>query len=109
MHEIGMKSQKKFGSHIPDARVGGEIRAGRTRSQTRALQQESSNGLIAMLGPNEGGQVIHALVAEQVENSNGLPTCSMKEVEPEPTSYTAACKSQYSEVWKKSMEAEFAG
>lgn len=52
--------------------------------------------------------MVQALVAGQVEKSNGLLACSIKEVEPEPTSYTVACQSQYSEVWKKSMEAELA-
>lgn len=52
--------------------------------------------------------MVHVLVAGQVGGSNGLPTWLMEEVEPEPKSYTAACKNQYSEVRKKWVEVEFA-
>lgn len=82
---------------------------GRTRAQTRPLQQQNTDGLIAMLGPSKRAPVYHALVAEQVQKSSGLPMCTLKEVVPEPTSYAAACKSQYAVIWKKPMESEFAG
>ena len=38
-----------------------------------------------------------------------MPKCTIQEAEPEPTSYTAARASKYAEIWKKSMDAEFAG
>ena len=99
---------RQLGTHIPGPRDGDEIREGRTRAQTRVLQ-ESATGLLSMLGPDEGGRVVNALVAEQVEQSDGLPKCTIQEAEPEPTSYAAACASKDAEVWKKSMDAEFAG
>ncbi|CAM9479618.1 unnamed protein product, partial [Sphacelaria rigidula] len=64
---------RQLGSHVPDPRDGGEIREGRTRVQTKVLQQRNTDGLITMLASNEGGQLVQALVAEQVEKSNGLP------------------------------------
>ena len=53
--------------------------------------------------------MVHGLVAEQVEQSDGVPKCTIREAEPEPTSYTAASASKYTELWKKSMDAEFVG
>lgn len=72
-----------------------EIREGRTRTQTRLRRQRGAEGLVAMLGSIEGGKMVYALMAEGVEQPEKMPECSLKDAEPEPTSYAAACKSQY--------------
>lgn len=44
--------------------------------QTRALHQSDSASLVAMLGPNDGDQVVHVLLMAQVQKSNELPKCT---------------------------------
>lgn len=51
------------------------------------------------------GQVEQMEQVEQVKPVDGLPKCTIREAEAEPTSSTAACASKYSESWKKSMNA----
>ena len=90
---------------------GDEIREGRTRAQTRALNQEAAAGLISTIGPCEGGRIFHAILAAQGAGGEPtrLPDCLLKEAEPEPTSYSATRSSIHSGVWTEAMQAEFDG
>ena len=45
---------------------GDEIREGRTRAQTRALNQEAAAGLISTIGPCDGSRIFLARLAAQV-------------------------------------------
>lgn len=63
---------------------GDNIRDGRTGASTRVRQQQKRDGVIAKLGSNEGKQVVYALVADQVKESNRRYTCMIKGVELEP-------------------------
>ena len=77
-----------------------EVREGRTRVQTRALNREAAAGLISTTGPCEGGHIFHVLLAAQdagIEPTR-LPDCLLKEAEPEPTSYSPARSSMHSGV-----------
>ena len=79
---------------------------GRTRAQTRALDREAA-GLVSMFGPDEGGKLIHGLLAVQVTRKPGeLPKCLVREAGPEPVPYHASCSSQYSGVWMEAMRME---
>ena len=71
---------------------GDEIREGRTRAQTRALNREGKVGLISTIGPCEGGRIFHVLLAAQDTGGEPtrLPDCLLKEAGTEPTSYSAA-------------------
>lgn len=83
---------------------------GRASAQTWALQQPGSTGLlVAILGLIMKGAKVHAVVAEQGQESDRLPTCTIQETKPEPTPFTSACASKYVEFWKKEIEAEFIG
>ena len=53
---------RQLKSHLLESRVGEEL--GRTSAQTRALNQEA-DGLVSMFGPDEGGNLIHGLLAVQ--------------------------------------------
>ena len=90
---------------------GEEIREGRTRAQTRALNQEAAAGLISAIRPCEGGRVFQALLAakESGREKAKLPDCLIKEAEPEPTSYSAARSSKHSDVWTEAMSSGFEG
>ena len=83
---------------------------GRTRAQTRVLNQEAA-GLVSMFEPDEGGKLIHGLLAvQEVTRTPGeLPKCLVREAGPEPLSYPAACSSRYSDVWMEAMRMEFDG
>ena len=50
--------------NIP-ARESDDVRDGRTRAQTRAVNQQSVTGLVATLGPISASEIVYALVAEQ--------------------------------------------
>ena len=88
-----------------------EIREGRTRAQTRALNREAAAELISTIGPCEGGRIFHALLAAQDAGGEltRLPDCLLKEAEPEPTSYSAARSSIHSVVCSEAIQAEFDG
>ena len=96
---------RQLESHLLDSRVDDEL--GRTKAQTRALNQETA-GLESTFGPDEGGKRIHGLLAvQEVTRKPGeLPKCLVREAGPEPVSYPAACSSEYSDVW---MRMEFDG
>lgn len=65
-------SHRQLGSRIPDPHDGDQTREkSRTRAKTRSLQQRNTDGFIAMLGSNEGAQVLHAFLARYVENRMG--------------------------------------
>ena len=86
-------------------------REGNTRAQTRALNQEPAAGLISMIGPCDGGRILHALLAAQEarDEPTKFPNSLVKEAEPEPTSYSAAYSSRYSGVCTEAMQAELDG
>ena len=102
---------RQLGAHMSGPGDGEEIREGSTRAQTRALNREAATGLISTIGPCEGGRIFHALLAAQDTGGEPtrLPDCLLKEVEPEPTSYSAARSSIHSGVWVEAMQAEFDG
>ena len=76
----------------------------------RVLNREPAAGLISTIGPCEGG-IFHAILAAQDTGGEPtrLPDCLLKEVEPEPTSYSAVRSSIHSRVWAEAMQAEFDG
>ena len=83
-----------------------EIREERTTALTRTLNREPATGLISTIGPCEGGRIFHALPAAQDTGGEPtrLPSCLLKEAEPEPTSYSAARSSIHSCVWTEAMK-----
>ena len=92
---------RELGAHILGPGDGNRIREGRTRAQSRALNQEAAAGVINTIGPCGGGPIFHELLVAQEAGSEltRLPCCLHKEAEPEPTSYSAARSSIHSRVW----------
>ena len=80
-----------------------------TRAGTRALIREA--GLVNMSGLDEGDKLIHGLLAVQevARKHGGLPMCLVWEAGPEPVSISAACYSEYSDVWMEAMRMKFDG
>ena len=65
---------------------------------------------MSMFGPEEGGKLIHGLLAVQVTRKPGeLRKCFVREAGPESVSYPAACSLQYLDVWMEAMRMEFDG
>lgn len=88
-------AMRQLETHGTDRHDGHQVWQGRTRSQTCALQQQSEGArLVAILGPNQRGQMVHVLAA-------------ITGVEPESTNCAGACNSQDVEVWQKSIDAEW--
>lgn len=58
---------------------------------------------MATSGPDEGGKVIHDLLAvqEATRKPGELPEFLVKEAGPKSLSYPTACSSQDSDVWMK--------
>ena len=56
-------------------------------------------------------ETLRVLFKEDVfdESNLNLPTCLAHEAEPEPSSYSEACKSRHASVWKEAMFVEFRG
>ena len=108
---VARTAARQLGAHMLGPGDGDDIRKGRTRAQTRALNLEAAAGLISTIGPCEGGRIFHALLAAQDAGGEPtrLPDCLLKETEPEPTSYSAARSSIHSGVWTEAMQAEFDG
>ena len=100
---------RQIEAHMSGPGDGDEIREGRARAQTRALNREAAAGLTSTIGPCEGGCKFHALLAAQDTGSEPtrLADCLLKETEPEPTSYSAARSSMHSGVWTEAMQARF--
>ena len=96
---------RQLGPHMSGSGDGEEIREGRTRAQTRALNREAARWLISTIGPCEGGRIRHALLAAQDTGGEPtpLPDCLLKETEMEPTSYSAARCLIHSGVWEEAM------
>lgn len=67
----GQQAARQLETHTPGPLDDDEILEGRTRAETRAVQQQNTDGLIATLRPIEGDQVVHALMAGQVEKLKG--------------------------------------
>ena len=99
---------RQLESHLVGPGNGEQL--GRTRAQTRALNQDASS-LVSVFGPDEGGKLIHGLLAvQEVTRKPGeWPKCLVREAGPEPVSYPASCSSEYSVVWMESMSKEFDG
>ena len=87
---------------------GEDIQQERTRAQTKELNQEAAAGLISMIGSCDGGHIFLVLQEASGEPTK-LPDCLVKEAEPEPTSYSAACSSRNSGVWTEAIQTEFDG
>ena len=105
---IARTAARQLESNLLGSGVDEEL--GRTRAQTRVLNQEAA-GLVSMFEPDEGGKLIHGLLAvQEVTRTPGeLPKCLVREAGPEPLSYPAACSSRYSDVWMEAMRMEFDG
>ena len=86
-----------------------ELREGRTRAQTRALNQQQATGLLASLGPINGDYTLRALIAEQktLKKPNEIPAEHAKE--PEPTTIAEARASAHTDIWEGAMNLEFEG
>ena len=99
---------RQLESHLVGPGDGEQL--GRTRAQTRALNQDAAS-LVSVFGPDEGGKLIHGILAvQEVTRKPGeLPKCLVREAGPEPVSYPAACSSEYSDVWMEAMSKEFDG
>ena len=102
---------RQLGAHMSEPGDGKEIREGRGRAQTRALNREAAAGLISAIRSCEGGRVFRALLSatETGREKAKLPDCLVKEAELEPTSYTAARSSKQSDVWMDAIRSEFDG
>ena len=76
-----------------------ERREGRTRAQTRALNQQQATGLLESLGSINGDYTLRALIAEQktLKKPNEIPAEHAKE--PEPTTIAEARASAHADLW----------
>ncbi|CAB1120053.1 unnamed protein product [Ectocarpus sp. CCAP 1310/34] len=92
------------------ARENDEVREGRTRAQTRAVNQQSVPGLMATIGPISGTEVLYALLSEQrAGDETELPKELVQDVESEPGSYEEAQRSKYAKIWEGARSAEVEG
>ena len=92
------------------ARENDEVREGRTRAQTRAVNQQSVSGLVATLGPISASEIMYALLAEQrAGDAVELPKELVQDVESEPGSYQEARQSKHAKIWDGAMSAEVEG
>ena len=66
---------------------------------------------MSIIGPDEGGKLVHALLAVQevVRKPGQIPKCLFRGVGPDPVSYSKACSSEYSDVWMAAMGMSFDG
>ena len=72
-----------------------EVREGRTRAPTRAVNQQSVSGLVATLGPISASEIMYALLAQQrAGDAVELPKELVQDVESEPGSYQEARQSK---------------
>lgn len=88
------KAARQVGVHKPGPQDA-EKREGTTRARTRVFYQGLS-GSVAVLGPKEGGRIVHALVSEQERSL--MPACLIRDVGPEPTTFAGGLASQHSDV-----------
>ena len=92
------------------ARENDEVRDGRTRAQTRAVNQQSVPGLVANLGPIFASEIVYALVAEQRAGDEiELPKGLVQDVESEPGNYQEAQQSKNAKIWEVARSAEIEG
>ena len=84
---------------------------GRTRAQNRALSQQQATGLLSVLGPITGNEVMHALIAGQatLEKPSEVPLGPAQDAGPEPTTFAKVCVSAHAHVWEGAMTCEFHG
>ncbi|CAB1113542.1 unnamed protein product [Ectocarpus sp. CCAP 1310/34] len=104
------RARHELASYNTAANENVEVREGRTRAQTRAVNQQSATGLMATLGPISASELIEALLVEQrASDAMELPKVLIQDVESEPSSYKEARQSKYFSIWDKAMSAEFEG
>ena len=84
---------------------------GRTRAQTRALNQQQRIGLLSTLGLVAEDQIKNALIAKQaaVKKHSELPLGPVQETEPEPTTFFDACAFVHANLWEEVISFEFQG
>lgn len=102
---------RQLQAHTVGPRDGEEVQEGRTRAQTRTLNQEAAADLIGVFGSDKGDKVIHGLLAVHGDTCKlgELLNCVVGEMESEPVSYSATCSSEFSDEWMELMENEFDG
>ena len=93
---------RQLESHLVGPGDGKQL--GRTKAQTRAVNQDAAS-LVSVFGPDEGGELIHGVLAvQEVTNKpEEFPKCLVREAGPEPVSYPAVYSSEYSDVWIEAM------
>ncbi|CAB1112906.1 unnamed protein product [Ectocarpus sp. CCAP 1310/34] len=92
------------------SRENDEVREGRTRAQTRAVNQQSVPGLVASLGPISATELVYTLMSEQrAGDETELPKELVQDVESVPDSYQEAQRSKYAKIWEGAMSAEVEG
>lgn len=87
-----------------------ERREGRTRQQSRMLAQQSTDAPSAQVLA-AAVDIANAVVDEQTRSPTQLelPSCSINDIEPEPTTYSQSLKSKYAALWADAREREFVG
>ena len=99
-----------IGDYNKAPRPNHEVRTGRTRAESRAVEQQGASVLFSMLGPFAGTEMVEALISEQRASDEGeLPKEPVGEVGPEPASFQEARSSKRSAIWDKAMFVEFQG
>ena len=92
------------------ARENDEVRDGRTRVQTRAVNQQSVPDLVATLGPISASEIVYGLVAEhRAGDEYELPKELVQDVESEPGNYREAQQSKYAKILEVARSAEIKG
>ena len=75
------------------------MREGRTRAQTRAVNQQTVPGLMATVGPIFATEVVYSLLSEQrAGDDTELPKELVQDVESEPGNYQEAQRSKYAKI-----------
>lgn len=74
-------ASQNLGTHMTGPHDVDEVGQGRNRSKPWALQRPEGAGTVAILGPNERGQLARVLVAQQMQQVDGLPKIAAKSVE----------------------------
>ncbi|CAB1096750.1 unnamed protein product [Ectocarpus sp. CCAP 1310/34] len=104
------RARHELASYNTAANENVEVREGRTRAQTRTVNQQSVAGLMATLGLISALEILEALLVEQrASDAMELPKVLIQDVESEPGSYKEVRQSKYLSIWDKAMSAEFEG
>ena len=92
------------------ARENDGVRDGKTRAQTRAVNQQSVPGLVATLGSISASEIVNALVADQRAGYEiELPTELLQNVESGPGSYQEAQQLMCAKISEVTRSAEIKG